>query len=150
MRIPMKVDYGVRALVELARRHGDGPVQTAEIASKQGIPEAYLNQLLTTLHKSGFIRSRRGPQGGHVLARDPMQIDLGSVMAKLEGTNPPLDCFTEPSECQLSSNCAQMEVWRAVEEAVHAVLSTTTVGDLANRQYTGVPATEQAQKAEPY
>ena len=150
MRIPMKVDYGVRALVELARRHGDGPVQTAEIASKQGIPEAYLNQLLTTLHKSGFIRSRRGPQGGHVLARDPMQIDLDSVMATLEGTNPLLDCFTEPSECQLSSNCAQMEVWRAVEEAVHAVLSTTTVGDLANRQYTGVPATEQAQKAEPY
>ena len=123
MRIPMKVDYGVRALVELARRHGEGPVQTAEIAAKQGIPEAYLDQLLTTLHKSGFIRSRRGPQGGHVLARDPMQIDLDSVMATLEGTNPPLDCFIEPSECQLSSNCAQMEVWRAVEEAVHAVLS---------------------------
>ena len=135
MRIPMKVDYGVRALVELARHYGSGPIQTAEIASKQGIPEAYLDQLLTTLHKSGFIRSRRGPQAGHVLARDPMQIDLGSVMTSLEGTKPPLDCFTEPNECRLSSNCAQMEVWRTVEEAVHSVLSTTTVGDLANRQY---------------
>ena len=138
----MKVDYGVRALVELARHHGGGPIQTAEIASKQGIPEAYLDQLLTTLHKSGFIRSRRGPQGGHVLARDPMQIDLDSVMSSLEGTIPPLDCFIEPNECQLSSNCAQMEVWRTVEEAVHSVLSTTTVGDLANRQYPVTPSTD--------
>ena len=63
MKIPMKVDYGVRALVELALHYGEGPVQTAEIAYKQGIPEAYLDQLMTTLHKFGFVSSRRGPQG---------------------------------------------------------------------------------------
>ena len=135
MRIPMKVDYGVRALVELARQHGNGPVQTAEIASNQGIPEAYLDQLLTMLQRSGFIRSRRGPQGGHVLARDPVEIDLSSVMSSLEGNNPPLDCFHEPNECVLSSNCAQMDVWRAVEEAIHSLLSNTSIGDLAHRQY---------------
>ena len=61
MRVAMKVDYGVRALVELAARYGDGPVRTSEIASKQAIPEAYLDQLLTSLHKFGLIRSRRGP-----------------------------------------------------------------------------------------
>ena len=65
MRIPMKVDYGVRALVELALHHGEGPLQTAEIAASQEIPEAYLDQLMTTLHKFGFVVSRRGPQGGH-------------------------------------------------------------------------------------
>ena len=135
MRVPMKVDYGVRALVELARQHGTGPIQTSEIAANQGIPEAYLDQLLTTLHKSGFIRSRRGPQGGHVLAKDPMEIDLSSVMFSLEGNNPPLDCFNEPGECVHSSYCAQMDVWRSVEEAIHGLLSSTTVGDLAHRQY---------------
>ena len=135
MKVPMKVDYGVRALVELARHYGEGPVQTSEIASNQGIPVAYLDQLLTTLNKFGFIRSRRGPQGGHVLAKDPVEITLSSIMSSLEGNNPPLDCFTEPSECVLSSNCAQIEVWRAVDEAVYAMLSSTTVGDLAHRQY---------------
>ena len=85
MKIPMKVDYGVRALVELAGHYGERPLQTAEIASRQAIPEAYLDQLLTTLHKFGLIRSRRGPQGGHTLAKDPMDIDLGMVMATLEG-----------------------------------------------------------------
>ena len=77
MRIPMRLDYGVRALVELTLHYGEGTVQTAEIASKQGIPEAYLNQLMTSLHKGGFVISRRGPQGGHRLASDPADIDLG-------------------------------------------------------------------------
>ncbi len=64
MRIPMKVDYGVRALVELAAHYGEGRVHTSEIAFKQAIPEAYLEQLMTTLQEAGFINSRRGPQGG--------------------------------------------------------------------------------------
>ena len=76
MRIPMKVDYGVRALVELAMRYGDGPVQTAAIAYRQGIPEPYLERLMSTLNKSGFVHSRRGPQGGHLLARDPQAVNL--------------------------------------------------------------------------
>ena len=84
MRIPMKVDYGVRALVELALHYGEGPVQTAEIAYKQGIPEAYLDQLMTTLHKFGFVLSHRGPQGGHRLASEPQDIDLGMVMKTLD------------------------------------------------------------------
>ena len=134
MRVPMKVDYGVRALVDLAQRYGTGPVQTVEIAERQNIPEPYLDQLLTTLHKFGFIRSRRGPQGGHVLAKAPHEISLGMVMSGLEGTAAPLDCMDEPAECTLSSICAQREVWRSVEEAVHGVLSSTTIADLASRQ----------------
>ena len=85
MKVPMKVDYGVRALVELAQRYGSGSVQTVEIAERQSIPEPYLDQLLATLGKFGFIRSRRGPQGGHVLAKAPHEISLGMVMAGLEG-----------------------------------------------------------------
>ena len=134
MRVPMKVDYGVRALVDLAEHQGEWPVQTAEIANRQYIPEPYLDQLLTTLHKFGFIRSRRGPQGGHTLAKAPADINLDMVMNTLEGTAAPLDCIEEPSECTLSSTCAQRDVWRTVEEAVQRVLSSTTIADLAHRQ----------------
>ena len=130
----MKVDYGVRALVELAQRYGSGSVQTVEIAERQSIPEPYLDQLLATLGKFGFIRSRRGPQGGHVLAKAPHEISLGMVMAGLEGTAAPLDCIDEPAECNLSRICAQREVWRSVEDAVQSVLNSTTIADLANRQ----------------
>ena len=134
MRIPMKVDYGVRALVELALHYGEGPVQTAEIAYKQGIPEAYLDQLMTTLHKFGFVLSRRGPQGGHRLASEPQDIDLGMVMKTLDGSSSPLDSLINPLDCVFSETCAQQEVWKSVEEAIQNVLSDISLADLAQRQ----------------
>ena len=134
MRVPMKVDYGVRALVELAVHYGEGPVQSVEIAARQGIPEAYLDQLLTTMHKFGFIRSRRGPLGGHTLAKDPAEIDLGMVMSTLEGNNPVLECLAEPNECAMSHTCAQRDVWKSLEDSIHDLLKTTSVADLAYRQ----------------
>ena len=134
MKIPMKVDYGVRALVELAMHYGEGQVQTSEIAAKQGIPEAYLEQLMTTLHKFGLIRSRRGPQGGHTLAADPVSINLSMVMNTLEGNSSPLDCFTYPSDCMFADSCAQQEVWKSVDESIQSLLSNTTLAHLAQRQ----------------
>ena len=69
MRVPMKVDYGVRALVEMAANHGNGPVHTSDIAARQSIPEAYLDQLLTTLHKFGFIKADVAPWGATPLQK---------------------------------------------------------------------------------
>ena len=134
MKIPMKVDYGVRALVELASNFGERQVQTAEIAYRQGIPEAYLDQLMTTLNKYGFVTSRRGPQGGHRLAMDPGDVTLSMVMSTLDGNASPLDCFINPHDCALSDCCAQQEVWKSVEDAVNDVLSSITLADLAQRQ----------------
>jgi Rrf2 family protein len=134
MKIPMKVDYGVRALVELALHHGEGHIQTSVIAYKQGIPEAYLDQLMTSLNKFGFVASRRGPQGGHSLAMDPKDIDLNMVMQSLDSSNSPLDCLINPHDCARSHSCAQQEVWKTVESAIRDVLTNITVADLAERQ----------------
>jgi Rrf2 family protein len=134
MKIPMKVDYGVRALVELARHYGEGHVQTSDIASRQGIPEPYLEQLMTTLQKFGFVQSRRGPQGGHLLAMSPESLDLGMVMNTLEGNGSPLDCFIDPNDCMFSDSCAQQEIWKSVEDSIQSVLSSTTLAHLVQRQ----------------
>ena len=134
MKIPMKVDYGVRALVELALHCDDGHTQTSAIAYNQGIPEAYLDQLMTSLNKFGFVTSRRGPQGGHALAMDPKEINLNMVMESLDSSNSPLDCLINPHDCALSHTCAQQEVWKTVEEAIRDVLSNITVAELAERQ----------------
>ena len=109
-------------------------MQTADIAARQAIPEPYLDQLLTQLNKFGYIRSRRGPQGGHMLAMDPSNITLSVVMTTLEGNKPPRECIHEPNECTLGAQCAQREVWRTVEEAIQNVLSGITIADLAKRQ----------------
>ena len=134
MRIPMKVDYGVRALVELAMHFGEGQVQTAEIAAKQGIPEAYLEQLMTTMNKFGLVRSRRGPQGGHSLGMEPSEITLSMVMNTLEGNTSPLDCISSPTDCMFSDSCAQQEVWKSVEDSIQNVLTHTTLAHITQRQ----------------
>ncbi|MCH8108796.1 MAG: Rrf2 family transcriptional regulator, partial [Chloroflexi bacterium] len=80
MHIPIKVDYGVRALVDLAQYGEDGPVRASEIASRTAIPEPYLAQVLHALSKYQIIKSQRGPQGGHSLAMEPSDIRLSVVM----------------------------------------------------------------------
>ena len=69
MKISTKGEYGIRAMLELSRRYGDGYIQSTEIATERKIPENYLYQLLITLRKAGLIRSRRGPQGLRVRRR---------------------------------------------------------------------------------
>ena len=134
MRIPMRVDYGVRALVELAMRYGDGPVQTSVISYRQGIPESYLERLMSALNKSGFVHSRRGPQGGHSLARSPQHINLHEIMQELDGNASPLDCLTLPTDCMFAGSCAQKEIWQTVEESIQQVLEGTTLAHLSERQ----------------
>lgn len=85
MRVSSRVDYGVRALYDLACNGGSGPVQSRDIAKRQGIPEPYLHQLLGALNRGGLVRSFRGPQGGHQLVRSPDTVSLQDIWLVLEG-----------------------------------------------------------------
>ena len=134
MKVSTKGDYGVRALVELAHHYGDGPVQSAEIASRQEVPEPYLDQLLTSLRRAGFIRSVRGRQGGHVLINDPDEVRLSDVMVALEGSLAPIACVDDPDACTKEGGCVQREVWERVRDATQEILDSVTIGDLAAKE----------------
>ena len=130
MRISTKGDYGVRALIELSHQYGQGTIQSAQIATRQHIPEPYLDQLLTMLRKAGFIRSVRGPQGGHALVRAPEEIRLSDVIRSLEGSLSPVSHLHEEGyQCR-----AAHEVWHRVEDATEKILDGVTIGDLAARE----------------
>ncbi len=89
MKPSARADYGLRALLELALRYGQGVVQSAEIAARQGLPVAYLDQIMALLRRAGLIVSVRGPQGGHVLALPPAQVTMMQAMTVLEGPASP-------------------------------------------------------------
>ncbi len=91
-------------------------------------------QLLTILSKAGFIKSKRGPQGGHLLTKPPTQITLNEIVAALEGLTPPISCIENPADCSQAATCAQRDVWRATEEAAQKVLKATTLAQLAQNQ----------------
>ena len=132
MHITMQVDYGVRALVDLAAHGHEGSVRAAEIAKRQGIPEPYLARVLHMLQKRGLTKSQRGPLGGHSLALDPSEITMGTVMRYLGGSQPVIGCLDDPGSCDQSPACGQRSVWREVERAVQEVLDGTSIADLVS------------------
>ncbi len=134
MKISMRGDYGLRALLELAQHYGEGPVQSGEIAARQSIPEPYLDHLLTVLRKGGIIKSVRGPQGGHTLLRAPDELKLAEVLAILEGSAAVMGCVDDPAACQAASSCVLRDVWRQIGDLTRGVLEGTTIGELARRQ----------------
>lgn len=134
MRITTKGEYGIRALLELAQRYGEGPVPSAEIAAAQHVPENYLDQILLLLRRAGIVRSIRGPSGGHMLARAPEEINLGEVLSVLEGTFEPMECVNPDfSDCLLLESCTIRRVWRELKHVTDEVLYSTTLAHLVEQ-----------------
>ena len=134
MKLSVRSDYGVRAVVDLARRYGEGPVQSGEIAAREAIPEAYLEQLLTALRKAGLVRSSRGPRGGHELARPPALITFNAVVDALEGPFLSLDCLGDSDGDPASTVAVTRELWEEVASAANGILDQTTIASLLERQ----------------
>jgi len=121
MRISSKGDYGLRALFDLAQRFGQGPIQSEEIAQRQGIPVNYLNQLLIVLRRAGLIESLRGPLGGHMLARRPETSTTSSLRSKGHSCHPNPDVMILRREflkimhssmsCGVNCVCASNRHW---------------------------------------
>ena len=139
MHVPIQVDYGVRALVDLAEHARDGSVTASEIARRKSIPGPYLARVLLTLQKSGVVASQRGPGGGHSLAKDPSEISMGMVMDYLGGTQSLVSCLEHADLCEQSPTCTQRDIWREVEDAVQRILDSTSIADLVNRLRTTQP-----------
>ena len=132
MRISMRADYGVRAMTDLAGHYGRGPIQSADVARRMSIPPVYLAQVLSSLRKAGLVRSTRGPQGGHELARAPETITMAEIVTALEGQFGLLDCLDDPRACELSDICSQRPVWQRVRDSFNQTLGRVLLSDLAN------------------
>jgi Rrf2 family cysteine metabolism transcriptional repressor len=138
VRLTMRSDYGAHAVIELAHHYGEGPVQCAEIATRQQIPEAYLDQLLSSLRRAGIVRSVRGPHGGHELARDPRLLTLGDIVTALEGPVVPQEFVHGLTDDEAAADwfaaCAVRNAWHAATEASQRVLDATSIQQLVEQQ----------------
>ncbi|MCH7738650.1 MAG: Rrf2 family transcriptional regulator [Chloroflexi bacterium] len=134
MLFPMKVDYGLRMLIDLAQQPEGRPIPAADIAARQAIPEAFVVQLFNSLQRGGMVTSRRGPRGGHMLAIAPEDISVAEVVEVFDRSIAPMGCIHSPDDCTLSGACSQRELWSDVEQLLLEVLSKTSVADLAAKQ----------------
>jgi Rrf2 family cysteine metabolism transcriptional repressor len=142
MMFSTKAEYGVRVMVELARRAGEEPIPLTEIAEHDGLPLAYLEHLVARLRKAGLVDSRRGSRGGYLLARAPSEITMAEVVEALEGSIAPIECISESSDgsivCARESAgpghaghiCPTKLLWTRVRFSIVRTLQETTLADL--------------------
>jgi Rrf2 family protein len=140
MMFSTKAEYGVRVMVELARRAGEDPVPLAEIAEHDELPLAYLEHLAARLRKAGLVDSRRGSRGGYLLARSPTEITMAEVVEALEGSIAPIECISEGADgsivCSRESEpghtqiCPTKLLWTRVRFSIVRTLQEMTLADL--------------------
>jgi Rrf2 family cysteine metabolism transcriptional repressor len=126
-------EYGMRLMVDLARHWGEGTVSLHAVATREQLPEAYLEQLVASLRKAGLVNGKRGAGGGYTLARDPKAISAGDIVRALEGPIEPQICTAEGEaivNCVLQPGCATHHVWLAVQKNIAGALDGMTLADL--------------------
>jgi Rrf2 family transcriptional regulator, cysteine metabolism repressor len=135
MSLSQKCQYGVRALFELGKRTGDSPASVAEIANAQAIPPRFLEAILQQLREAGFVRSRRGTQGGYVLAVAAESITVTDVIRAIDGSVSPVKCIDQVGghHCELKGQCVFARLWTRARDSLAGVYNTT-LRDLINQE----------------
>ena len=133
--ISKETQYGLKAMLALARRYREDPVLIATLAKEESIPLKFLQGILLKLKGHGILESKKGKGGGYRLSRPPSTITLGSVIRMMEGPLAPLPCASETAfracaECKDVETCGTRIIMRQVRDAMAGVLDNTTLADL--------------------
>jgi len=143
LQVSERAHYGLRAMTELAKAYGHGPLALARIAEVEHLPAGYLEQLAMPLRRAGLIEGRRGAHGGYQLARPPAQVTVGAIVRALEGSVAPVECLTDEyvaGACEREPSCASQSLWVRVKESVDRVLDSVTLAQLCAEHHTGAQA----------
>ena len=134
MKLSSHEEYGLRCLLQVARRSATGSATIPEISRNEGISIPYVAKLMRMLRRGGFVRAARGKIGGYTLALPPERICISDALTVLGGRMYEDDFCERHSgsqdSCAHSTHCSIRSLWRAVQEAVDSVLRKTTIRDL--------------------
>ena len=137
MRLSRRSEYGLRALVDLVRHDGDGPLALATLAQRNRLPVKFLEQIMATLKHGGIVRTTLGAHGGYALATDPAAVSIGRVIRLLDGALAPLSCvslrYYSKCSCPDEATCSLRDIMLDVRDAMLAILDEQTLADLAAR-----------------
>ncbi len=139
MRISTKGRYALRVMIDLAVNDKGEFIALKDISARQNITIKYLEQIVTVLNKAGFLRSMRGNNGGHRLARAPKDYVVGDILRVMEGNLSPVECAAKESggECPLSDNCVTLSFWQGLDKVVNDYVDKFTLEDLVVQYRSG-------------
>jgi Rrf2 family protein len=136
MKLSLRGEYTLRALVVLGLSYGPHVVPIQKISRDQNIPKRFLEQILNDLKSGGFLESKRGASGGYRLALAPDKITLAAVIRHMEGALAPVNCgerFYDKCTCPDESKCGIRSVMKEVRDAIAGILENVSVADLCER-----------------
>jgi len=128
MLISAKGRYALRCMLDISLNGSEENVKLKDIAERQDIPIKYLEQIVSTLNKAGFVSGVRGPNGGYRLSKSPDHYTVGMIIKLIEGDTVPVSCLTD--DCGRADRCVSMILWKKLDEAVNSVLDGTTLADM--------------------
>jgi Rrf2 family transcriptional regulator, cysteine metabolism repressor len=150
MMFSTRAEYGVRVMVDLARRAGEDPLSLGDIAEENGLPLAYLEHLAARLRKAGLVESKRGAHGGYLLARPAEEISMAEVVEALEGAIAPIECISADPDGTLvcarerdpehDEVCPTKLLWTRVRGSIVTTLQDTKLSDLVRERRKAVAA----------
>ena len=138
MRLSTKSRYGLRALFDMAYNSGTLPSQIKDISRRQEISPRYLEQIFQSFKKAGILKSKRGPQGGYILARKPELITVREILEAAEGDTLLVECSSKKKtrkkgECPFEGSCVTQTVWQEASEKLNELFSDMTLKTLCER-----------------
>jgi len=137
LKLSNKGLYGIKALYELARNYGENPVNIREISERHGLPVPFLEQVLHQLKLEGLVKSRRGINGGYVLARSPEEITIGDAVRALEGPIALCECHIKEDtgeKIEKELHCVTSNIYHKLGKRVEETFDSITLEELAREQ----------------
>ena len=132
MKLSTRSRYGTRMMLDLAQHYDEGPVQIRNVSKRENISVKYLEQIIIPLKKANFIKSVRGPKGGHMLAKPPEAITIGEIVRVLEGGINLSSCIENPEVCDRTSDCLTRGLWEEATKAMYEKLNSATLSKMIN------------------
>ena len=133
MKLSTRSRYGTRLMLEMAENYHNGPIHLMKIAQRQGISVKYLEQIIIPLKKAEYVKSLRGPKGGHILAKPPEEITVGEIVALLEDGASLTECSYNEEVCERAGFCPTRQLWRDAAQAMFKALEAVTLADLLEK-----------------
>jgi Rrf2 family protein len=139
MIVNQKYQYALRAIYELAKHIGKGPIKISNIAKAQAIPLRFLEVILNQLKHSGLVNSKRGYYGGYFLIKNPEDITVGEIFRHMGQQFEPVACIScsAKKNCPFEGHCAFFPMWDRVHRAIFNVFDTTTIQGLLESKQPG-------------
>ncbi|MBD8978588.1 MAG: RrF2 family transcriptional regulator [Clostridiales bacterium] len=132
MKISTKGRYALRTMIDLAMNDTGENISIKAIAARQGISTKYLEQIISTLNKAGYVKSERGANGGYRLTKKPEEYTVGMILRLTEGSLAITTCTQdEQNLCERYGCCTTVKVWEKINKAISDVVDNITIADLA-------------------